>query len=140
MKYTKIFLILPVLFLFAVAGCGKYVPVSGTVKYEDGTPVTAGDVVFATGNEIARGKIGSDGSYRMTSIKPNDGVLRGEHKVYLENVMKIDMNISGEGQNTRAIGSPTLLVDTKYMRPETSGLTCTVKSRTKFDITVEKPE
>src|SRR5262245_27281006 len=70
---------------FAVGGCGNqtYFPVSGTVSYKDGTPVTAGLVIFEPANQkiSARGEIKPDGSFQLGTHGDNDGAMEGEYKV-----------------------------------------------------------
>ncbi|MGL4512475.1 MAG: hypothetical protein ACRCT8_05235 [Lacipirellulaceae bacterium] len=77
------------------AGCGSgspfdYVKASGRVVYEDGQPLPMGKVVFASeappvGNAHPRpgsAPIGADGTFAsVTSYKPDDGLVPGNHKV-----------------------------------------------------------
>jgi len=79
----------------AVLGCGsgapfEYVPISGKVVYEDGSPVTAGKVHFVSDAPAKDGMhprtatayINSDGTFdSVTSYKPGDGLIPGKHKV-----------------------------------------------------------
>lgn len=83
----------------AIAGCnsgdGK-LPVRGTVKFEDGTPVT-GDmaaVLFTPdstsnnpGKRPASGTIDSDGNFELMTQESGDGAYPGDYKVAL-NVWK----------------------------------------------------
>ena len=78
-----------------LVGCGsqvpfEYVPVTGKVTYEDGSPITAGQLQFESltppqGNlrpRPASAAINSDGSFNsVTSYKPGDGLIPGKHKV-----------------------------------------------------------
>lgn len=80
------------------AGCGSgspfsYVQVEGRVTYADGTLAPEGlRVVFASQTEPVKGQhprvgnayIGPDGKIgAITSYKPDDGLVRGKHKVLL---------------------------------------------------------
>src|SRR5688572_19131763 len=73
--------------LLPLAGCGtKMYPVHGKVVWEDGTEareLANGMVVCESvdGTASARGAIGADGSFRMSSAKPGDGVVLGKHRV-----------------------------------------------------------
>jgi hypothetical protein len=128
MARTKIL----VLSLLLVAGCGKsggLIPVTGTVKYADGSPLTieAGSVIFqaAEGTGNANGAVQQDGSFTMMTKKPGDGVKPGNYKVAVQ-LWKSYRNL------TPAIAK-------KYTDPSTSGLEATVdSSHTTFDFTVEK--
>src|SRR5262245_11925796 len=69
----------------ALAGCSDNLPVApvhGVVTYK-GKPVTTGLVMFVptAGGPGASGKIGRDGSYRLTTYKPDDGAVPGTHTV-----------------------------------------------------------
>jgi hypothetical protein len=79
----------------AVAGCGQeayeVAPVHGMVSV-DGKPLFQGKVMFApvTKGEGNPGKPGwsrieSDGAYRLTTFKQNDGAVIGEHWVTIIN-------------------------------------------------------
>lgn len=79
---------LTVLFVFlTLAGCSKgFVPFGGKVTFEeDGSPLTRGVVVFSTDTFQAEGGIKADGTYRLGSLKINDGLPPGTYKVFLSN-------------------------------------------------------
>jgi hypothetical protein len=71
------------------AGCGSdgTYPVSGQLVYEDNQqPVTelAGFSVTFTSQALgksASGTVGGDGTFRLTSVRPNDGAFPGTYKV-----------------------------------------------------------
>jgi hypothetical protein len=133
----------PFLFVFILAfaaGCGKNCSVSGKVTFPDGTPLTTGEVFFETEVFQAKGPIQSDGTYTMGSSNPGDGVPRGTYKVSIQGVVKPIIEFS-EGSRTPKVTMPkTPLIDLKYTSGMNSGLTCEVKGRTKYDITVEPPK
>jgi hypothetical protein len=127
---------LAVVALFAVglSGCGggKY-PVRGTVALDDGTPVTRGLIVFerADGSPpvTARGNIGPDGKYALSTDKPGDGVPLGRYKV-LVNPMDLS-DLPDEQKN--------IPFAHKYLKFETSGLEFEVKAgANEFPITLER--
>jgi hypothetical protein len=79
----------------AVAGCGResfdVAPVHGVVSV-DGKPLFQGKVMFAPvskgeGNpgKPAWSAIASDGAYRLTTFKKDDGAIIGEHWVTIIN-------------------------------------------------------
>jgi hypothetical protein len=117
-----------VLCFFLLCGCGQGKQVGGTVKYEDGTPVTTGAVKFINMPYQWIGKINTDGSYEMYELKPCDGVPPGIYQVTVS-------SSTGGGRD----GTPFVhLIDPKFENPSTSGLTCEVKGNTVFDIIVIK--
>jgi hypothetical protein len=72
--------------VLAVPGCGGggKVAVKGTVTL-DGQPVEGAMVAFVPADpgkgEIAYGTTDKDGTFRLTTTKPNDGAVPGEYKV-----------------------------------------------------------
>ena len=65
-----------VLFVFLFqAGCSNHVPLRGTVTFsDDGAPLPNGMVIFEAGAFSAVGPIKPDGTYRVGSLKENDGI------------------------------------------------------------------
>jgi hypothetical protein len=86
------------LLTMTLAGCGgggpTYVPVTGTVKYSDGT-VPTGDIASITfqpasaapDTKGASGTIKPDGTFSLTTVTPGDGARPGEYIVQV-NVFK----------------------------------------------------
>lgn len=124
------------LVLCFVVGCGgTNVGVSGKVTFSDGTPLTKGEVQFLTATYVASGTIQSDGSYTIGSTTQNDGLPAGTYSVTVNKAF-------GDSGVTAAVSAidakPMLpLINPKYNSATTSGLTCDVKGKTTFDITVE---
>jgi hypothetical protein len=122
--------------LFALAGCGggKH-PVRGTVTLEDGSPLTKGMVVFERNDGgaplTARGEIQPDGRYELSTDKLGDGVPPGKYRVLINS---LDLSeVPDEKKN--------LPFDVKYLKFETSGLECEVKSGgTDFPIKLDRPK
>jgi len=110
-------------------GCGKAgFNVGGKVAFPDGKPVHSGKVTMTSGRFSASGDIIAEGSYRIS-----DRVPTGTYKVSVQ-----AFEYSQSGMTTDATSAKSLL-DSKYDRPETSGLVCEVKGPTTYNITVEKP-
>src|SRR5262245_37867126 len=84
-RYTCCYCALFWLTLIGATGFGNqtYFPVTGKVRHKDGTPVTAGLVIFEPVNQKigARGEIHADGSYQMGTKTSSDGALEGDYKV-----------------------------------------------------------
>jgi hypothetical protein len=74
--------------LVGVLGCSKPVhPVRGTVTFE-GKPLPGGGVITflpidGETEKVANGTIAADGSYRLTTSKPDDGARPGEYRVVI---------------------------------------------------------
>ena len=121
--------------LLLLAGCGKNVQVKGKVTFEDGSPLSTGMVIFTSGGAQSKAPIEQDGSYRVGTLKADDGLPRGTYQVYITGAVK-SPGISPTGA---PLGPVVQLVNSKFASPDTSGLTCEVKGRRTFDITVTPP-
>lgn len=128
MKTGRI-VIISALCLLCAAGCGKNVQLGGQVTFEDGMPVSFGRVVFATDTFQAEGDIQEDGSYRLGSLKENDGLPPGTYKVFLLGTE----DSSGDVEKSR--------VALEFCSRKLTPLTCDVsKSGAKtYDFQVERP-
>jgi hypothetical protein len=80
-------------FLLLAAGCGdgfpKRFPVSGSVKFADGSPVKTGTIELGGNGSrwTASGEIQRDGSFSLTTVKKGDGVVPGEYKVVIRQMV-----------------------------------------------------
>src|SRR5207248_4180644 len=114
-------------FLEGCAGGGPY-PVEGTVVWEDGTPakeLALSSVVFDLPEKqtSARGVIQPDGSFRLTTYKPNDGALAGTYKV-----MVVEAGRKPLGGPDGSLLAPGYM-DSRYADPRTTDLQVTVEPR-----------
>src|SRR5262245_36248355 len=71
-----------------LTGCGdRLYPVRGTVTLDDGTPVTKGMIIcerFEGGPAVsAQGAIQPDGTFRLGTTKPGDGLPVGKYRVLI---------------------------------------------------------
>ena len=88
-----------VLMLVACLGCGGRAQVHGKVVFSDGSPLTYGTVNFTSGETICKGQIEKDGTFKMRTFKPGDGVPKGTYKVYITDTLQF-----GETGNTQTTG------------------------------------
>jgi hypothetical protein len=117
--------------LMFLVGCSGKVQLSGTVTFDDGTPLTNGAVIFATETFSAKGNIGADGKYVMGTNNINDGLPAGKYKVYIEG--------GTEYITTDNVETIRSLIDDDYSDYGTTPLTCEVPvAGNKFDIKVPK--
>jgi hypothetical protein len=122
-----------------VSGCSSGIyPVEGQVVWKDGSPakeLAGSQVVFELeeANTSARGTVQADGSFRLTTNKPDDGALPGEHKVI---VMEVGLKPLG-GPDASAIAPGVM--DSRFSDLSTSDLTAEVKPGTnRVTLTVER--
>jgi len=132
-----LFLTIIVTGLVCALGCGKDATVKGKVTFPDGTPLAVGEVIFQTETRMASGRIQSDGSYKLSGATEKDGVPPGHYGVRV--VGAYDSSNTPPGAGPDEALPPIPLIDEKFEKMETSGLTCDVKGTTIFDITVTKP-
>jgi hypothetical protein len=129
-----------VLFLIAfLVGCGSDIyPVEGKVVWKDGSPAKElkNSLVFfnlAEKQTRAQGQVEADGSFHLTTNKPNDGALAGEHDVLIIEVAR--KHLGGPDGSALAPGA----MDSRFSDPRTSGLKATVKPGTNpITLTVER--
>ena len=127
-----------VLFLIAfLSGCGNDIhPVEGQVVWKGGAlakELEGSHVVFELPEKktSARGIIQADGTFRLSTHKPNDGAPAGEHKVL---ILEDRKNANAEG----TLLAPALL-DPRFADLKKSGLTATVKpGANTITLTVER--
>ena len=72
-------------------------------------------------NFQSRGRLNGKGEFVMESLKPRDGLPPGTYKV----------SIVGANEENALFGVHSL-IDTKWVNPETSGMTVDVDRKTRF--------
>lgn len=125
MKLTPILAL--VLLTFGLASCSKSAgrkptfPVSGRVLLPDGKPAEHALVVLHpvgdAGEGVGKphGKVGADGTFKLTTYAADDGAPAGEYRVTVE------LWLAGKGDEP-----PANRLNPKFSKPETSGLAATV--------------
>ncbi len=167
MNYARLSTLFTLVFVtsavFVLSGCSsdglpKRYAVSGTVTYK-GEPVEQGTINFRpadpTTQRAATGQI-SDGFYRLTTNKPNDGAIPGSYKVTITS-KNVDLSGAeemvrekmGAGADTGAIALPqdavaaanasaTSNIPSKYSLDSTTPLEVMVEEKSnKFDFELE---
>ena len=118
-----------------LAGCGsaKKAPVKGQIVYEDGTPVTGlvdGEIVFEPvnfedNNYSAYGIIDAQGNFTLRTEKANDGAIVGENRVLIKQ------------QVINPERPPPKVIEDKYEKFETSGITVNVEPGKENNFTIK---
>ncbi|MBA3481748.1 MAG: hypothetical protein H0T51_08030 [Pirellulales bacterium] len=123
-------------------------PVEGRVTFADGQPLPGGTVEFqpvaqrdeseaekGSPPDVAssRGVIQEDGTYKISTFKPEDGATEGKHRVL------VIPGLPPGPINPMSPAKP--VIHHRFQRFETSGLEFTVKpdGPNKFDIAVDRP-
>lgn len=107
-------------------------PVVGRVTV-NGKPLDSGEVQFLSSDGlVATGRIDADGTYRLTTLQPDDGAIPGSHRV------------SVKSQQSAGLGIISFLepVPSRYADPNTSGLTVRVidgMNRINLELTTAPP-
>ncbi len=134
--------------LSVAAGCGNklpydFVPVHGTVTYEDGSLIDAEVLMVAfepTDFEREEGKVPPSGQteadvgsgifHSVSSYRPNDGLAVGKHRVLVA--------AFSQAKNGRRIPSPA--VPKRYSRAETTPIEVEIsESDQELEIKVARP-
>ena len=133
--------------LILISGCGKMVPLKGTVVFsDDGSPITQGAICFTDGKNMARGTINEDGSFEVGFVGMKDGMPPGTYTIYFFGVGSADsgetrtiIDAMGNRVEVSVMGQRVPLIDPKYERPETSGLQAEITKNIKtMDIKVDR--
>jgi hypothetical protein len=126
--------------LLTVAGCGsaKVYPVSGQVNFNGKPMAGTGSITFIPvvqkeGAPMAGGEVLADGTYKLTTVKPNDGALAGEYRVAITQVTSVEPMPVPDGEAAPAVVAalkPDQLIPAVYGDHVNSPLTATVKPET----------
>ena len=133
-------------------GCGSdpgAIPAGGSVKFADGTPLAGGQIQFQLASDgaapTARGTIGADGTFQLTTFEEDDGALPGKHRVMITPLYEpIDEDWedklleTGKQPQPKKADGPQM--DPRYQTYKTSKLTYTVTedaSQNQFEIVVD---
>ncbi|MBR5627025.1 MAG: hypothetical protein IKW74_05320 [Thermoguttaceae bacterium] len=145
MKTKSLILVLFCVCAMALVGCNSKPKVTGKVTFPDGKPLTVGCVNFQSETTMARGDLDENGQYSLSSEGENDGVEAGTYQVFITSAMSFEgggVTEDSEVGDTGALPEMATnieLIDPIFNDPATSGLVCTVKGNTTFDIKVYKP-
>ena len=116
--------------LCAAGGCGTdrlpVAPVEGKIVYQ-GKPLEFGGVMFqAPSGPPARGRIGSDGTFRLSTYGDGDGAVIGKHRVRIT-CFETQRPGAPPPSKDEEPGLGESLIPRKYAGFHTSGLEVEVK-------------
>jgi hypothetical protein len=141
MNMKKNVLLCSLIFFFLImSGCSGRVKVSGTVTFNDGTPLDFGQVCFTKDDLTFFGRINQKGYYTPGEYKDGDGIPPGTYQVWLARTVLSEPILDKNGEESERVNRIER-VSRKFTAPETSPLTYEVKrsGSRKFDIIVERP-
>jgi len=122
---------LVVLGLFAGCSQSETVPVTGTVML-DGQPAANADVIFTpTKGRVASGHTDASGRFTLSTLKPDDGAVPGEHKVTV-----VEYYPPGKPPPMTPSGAPSRF-PANYAETTQTPLKVTVERGAKNDFTLE---
>ena len=107
--------------------CSKGSSVCGSVVLEDGTPLAGGFIGFqsegpAAESVNARGSVGEDGTFVLSTFGEEDGVVAGKHRVLVRGQRQ---KFNNEQEKWDVIPEP--VIHPRFRNYETSGLELTVE-------------
>ena len=139
MRYCSLFVL-----LFAVSGCGgpSGTDIEGTVKFDDGAPLSQGSIILTNEGATFRGVVTPDGKYKVLAV------AKGDYSVALTGTTvgaETDVDEMAWDQNTgtyvnagKEAPKPVALLNEKFSDPSKSGLSISVP-KGPFDLTVQGP-
>jgi hypothetical protein len=134
----KIFYIIVLNFICLITvGCGN-ITVTGKVIFEDGSPLSVGQIRVVGVNGLANAQLTENGTFSVKSVSGKKGIPRGLYKVAIEGAMLPGKSLSGD-EFLGPFTKPTPLIATKYADPETSGIVLDTSKTHNLIIVVEKP-
>jgi hypothetical protein len=125
------------IFLCAFVGCSQGTVITGTVRFDDGTPVTRGSVVFNSGTKSLRGPISPDGTYTSGGVKEKQGIPDGVYTVWLAGT---EESVPSDASGGLSASIMTQVVAPEFRSASKSPLKFEVKKGgdRKFDIVVKR--
>ena len=113
-------------------------PVIGQFKFDDGTVPKFGDVEFYNqAHDInARGKIGRDGTFTVTTFVDGDGAVEGAHQIVLMQNVASPLTAKLDAKINHDHG---MLLSTEYFDYRTSDLKCVIlKTENRLNLVIRK--
>ena len=124
----------------ALVGCSGNVKVTGRVTYENGQPLTIGQVVFTDDFYMGKSDLDKNGEYSIHSMRRNDGLKKGVYRAFISSAYRFEKTeaIKDPLQDYR-FDTPVLLVDMQFTNPDTTGWVFDLKKNSRIDFVVYPP-
>lgn len=121
-------------------GCSGNVKITGRVTYENGQPLTIGQVVFDNGFYIGKSDLDKNGEYSLHSMSRNDGIRKGQYKAFIVGAYRFEETapIKDPLQSYR-FDKPVLLIDMQHTNPDASGWFFDLQKSQRIDFIVYPP-
>ena len=133
-----ILLLIAVSSVVSSPGCRKNVYVSGRVTYENGQPLSIGQIVFTDDYHMGRSDIDKNGEYSIHSFRRNDGIPKGTYKVYITGAILLSDSGSTGIEGMHEIKSESL-IDFQHTNPDASGWVFKLEKDTTINLVVYPP-
>jgi hypothetical protein len=106
-------------------------PVTGQVLFPDGSPVRVGTIELKSREHRvqARGEIGNDGRFVLTTFEHGDGAVAGHHDCVIVQFVMVE-NVAGFRPSTEGVIHP------RYGSYATSGQVCEVSESSPNELTI----
>ncbi|MDR0870250.1 MAG: carboxypeptidase-like regulatory domain-containing protein [Planctomycetaceae bacterium] len=152
-KHSPFFLLPVVCFtLILFTGCSGNVKITGQVKFDDGEPVSFGQVCFSDARSSFYSSLNKEGRYSLGVTSDGAGIPPGEYTVWLAGTVevkqilvkskkkKVDSEEESADEPEYIDGDEIQRVAQQYTLPDNSPLKFTVKSDgpKTFDFVVER--
>lgn len=141
LRLTRVVALLAVPLGILMSGCDSgpvMVPVTGSIVYK-GKTLEYGSVMFqpvgVDGAMPARGKIESDGTFRLHTTKPGDGVVVGKSQVRVTAFAAQREEAAGNQHQEMALGKSA--VPRRFQNFSTSGIVVDVTPDMPLPITID---
>jgi hypothetical protein len=134
--YKIFYIIVLNIVCLTITGCGN-LTITGKVVFEDGSPLTIGQIRIVGINGLANAKLTENGTFSVKSVSGKKGIPPGIYKVAIEGAMLPGKSLSDD-EFLGPFTAPTQLIATKYADPETSGIIFDTSKTRHLIIVVEK--
>lgn len=126
--------------LVATVGCSNNAHVSGRVAFENGQPLSIGQIIFTDDFYMAKSDIDKNGEYSLHSLRRNDGIRKGTYRVYITGALGFqETEATHDRLQDYRMDGVVQLIDMQHTNPDTSGWLFDIKKSQRIDLVVYPP-